>query len=316
MHGRMLALLAARKLRAIRHPPSPRDTHGIWVLVRGKFCRIESNRPQLAGEVAVVNTLQPMLFLAAQFTCSNCGSGDSTATLLTAIGGAVVAIATLGVVMATFKAAGASRDAAQAAARSAQAAEDLLSAQRQPQLIDVPWQGQDLGHDPDRPRYPGGLLTTLPGPSHLVVALQNGVGFCSVPIRNVGPGLAQIRSVLFYVQDANVTHADFELSTSAFSPPDEKSRVSLVLRPGHPSLAAFERAIDVGFEIVVRVQYSAAGSETELETTLIVTRSEGAWRVTDLDFAPRRPANTPFDPVRDWPWERDPEPPDAPPQLA
>jgi hypothetical protein len=253
--------------------------------------------------------------LAIQFTCSNCGPGDTTATVLAAIASIVVAIATLGVVIATFRAARASQNAAEAAGRSAQAAEGLLAAQLQPQIVDVPWH-QDLGHDPDPPRYPGGFKTALPGRSQLVVAVDNGIGFLSVPIRNVGPGLAKIRGVLFYVQEADVTHAEFEPSTSLFIPSGERTRVSLLLRPGHPSLAAFERALEVGFEIVLRVLYSAATSDDELETTLIISRSDEEWRVTDLDFAPRRPLDAPFDPVRDWPWERDPNPPDAPPLLA
>jgi hypothetical protein len=233
-----------------------------------------------------------------------------------AIASIVVAIATLGVVIATFRAARSAQDAANAAVRSAQATEGLLSAQLLPQIVDVPWQDLERADDVDRPRYPGSLQTALPRRAQLVVAVDQGVGFFSVPIRNVGPGLAQIRGVLFYVQDANVTHADFDVSTSLFIPSGEQTRISVVLRPGHPSLEAFANAIRVGFEIVVRVHYSAAGNDAQLETTLIASCSEDHWRVQDLAFGPRRPEGAPFDSTVDWPWERDPIPPDGPPLMA
>lgn len=48
-----------------------------------------------------------------------------------------------------------------------------------------------------------------------------------------------------------MTHADFELATSGFVPPAERTPVSLVLRPRRPSLGAFGHALEVGFEMVV-----------------------------------------------------------------
>jgi hypothetical protein len=129
---------------------------------------------------------------AQSLTCSNCGSGD-TATLLAAIASILVAIATLGVVVVTFL-------AARAAVRSAKATEGLLATQLAPRLINmVSADGALMDPEPpaDSERRP---IQTMIG--HLVVTASNEHErcFCSVPVRNVGAGLARIRSARIEVR--------------------------------------------------------------------------------------------------------------------
>jgi hypothetical protein len=133
--------------------------------------------------------------------------------------------------------------AARGATRAAEATEGLLAAQLQPRIIDVP--SPDVSPpDEDRPRYIGGYQPSSGTPSvgHLVVTYDSGVGYCSVPIRNVGPGLARLRDIVLEITSTELLHVNWYVS-KRFVPSGEQTRISIVIPQLHPSLGAFADAL-------------------------------------------------------------------------
>jgi hypothetical protein len=193
-------------------------------------------------------------------------------TLIAAIASVLVAVATLGVVLATF--------------RSARATEGLLATQLTPRLIDV--ESVSTGpDDPDRPVGLGGqLVQPAPKVGEVVVTTSrdNAVGFCSVPVRNVGAGLARIRSAQVQVRLRGAiaprvsTTIESWMASKRFLPGGESTRINFLIQEEEVA-GALPYTFKLGGGVTLLVHYSAEGSRHEMIATFALSYRDGQWRV-------------------------------------
>jgi hypothetical protein len=198
-----------------------------------------------------------------------------------------VALATLAVVVATFI-------AARAAVRSARATEGLLATQLAPRLVNAE-RPDDALADPDSAANAfGGGVKPPARTGQVVVDVDDNetLGFCSVPVRNVGAGLARIRSVQVEVRlrgaIAPRVHTTIDVWTASkrFLPSGETTRINFTIQQqlDEEVVRALPYAVRIGGGVAMIVRYSAAESETEIGATFSLGRPDrvGDWRVLNV----------------------------------
>ncbi len=239
---------------------------------------------------------------AINLTCSNCGDGNDTATLVAAITSVLVALATFWVAFTTRSAARAAESSATATVRSAGATEGLLEAQLASRLIDV----QPLPAappDPERPHFGESYeLTDVRVGEVVIEGPEDGrpeeiAALGSVPVRNVGPGLAQIVGVALDPPDSWLSGKPPEgfrpnwRSSKRFVPSGETARVSFWFpKPEYQhdssALEDFATRVSNGDYLLVRVIYARRPeSGRELHTTFVIFPEGAGWRVGDCEFS-------------------------------
>jgi hypothetical protein len=159
-----------------------------------------------------------------------------------------------------------------ASARSARTAERHLEAQTRPLLIDVPF-GRIYEQDREIV-VPGSVVgATLPNPIEGTVLV--GSHWVSLPLRNVGQGLARVTGAGFEVDGERFAPAELEI-TMRNVPPGEETRLGLSIPDPHGQ--HFTRAVENG-SMEVYVEYTDLTGGQRQRTTVFVKRPNGEWRV-------------------------------------
>jgi hypothetical protein len=141
-----------------------------------------------------------------------------------------------------------------------------------------------------------GGLEMLPKPNmgDLMVTVDDDerLGFCSVPVRNVGAGLARIRSARIEVRLRGAiaprvsTTVESWAASKRFLPSSGTTRINFTIQIelDEEVVRALPYAIKIGGGIALHVCYSTAEGDEEIETTFVLGRPQPAdrWRVLNL----------------------------------
>jgi hypothetical protein len=185
--------------------------------------------------------------------------------------------------------------AAHSAAQAAKVAEDQLAAQTLPVVVEVPLAGRLTTQE--KLEFWGGIEIEISRVGEVIYEATGDEAVCvSIPIQNIGTGLAQVRDAVLEV--------DFRPTSVSLVPTSFGSRVAgseedfsvlphvLYLPPqGQDRLAAEvfpagddgERVCDAASgrcDLRVRIDYADAAGTRRYETSLVLAKLEdGTWRV-------------------------------------
>ena len=143
--------------------------------------------------------------------------------------------------------------AAYYAARSASAAERAVEAQSRPLLIDVPY---GIGYDLPRPiRLPNGEPRDVSVSGQILTSPEE--GWISIPLRNVGAGVAVIFSVRARVAGRSAWRAS--IAMQAVDPrnlgPGEETRIGVQLGSDQAAKESLRHALERGGPVEVEITY-------------------------------------------------------------
>jgi len=180
--------------------------------------------------------------------------------------------------------------AAKASARVAETAEAQLAAQTMPIVVEVPLGNQLPEHE--IATFIGGheIAVSREGEVILSAPEEGRPAVVSIPIQNVGTGLAEVREagLVFGPRMLRLRGPGFSLAESPlYLLPQSRDRLGLVVGRGGPGSAEIAATARESRDIEARIEYVDISGERRYVTRLLLYRPKpgGAWRILRQETA-------------------------------
>jgi hypothetical protein len=218
------------------------------------------------------------------------GLSTSEIQEISAIATAVAAVIAALALRTTAKAADATAEAATASARAATAAERQLRAQTLPLIVPIPIPRGGYLEQPERVVLPDGERELAQSGLVLMSAGESGLAFCSVPIENIGSGVARVIAAYVEVADASRDHrlgSGFDEGAALYVRPGAQERISVSASNEEERRILARAVLNESCRLRVQFEDFGGGQRAELNAEIgVFPREVNSWRVVNSRHTP------------------------------